>query len=141
MSEDQGPTKVAIACQGGGSHTAFTAGVLKGVLREWDHEKYRLCGISGTSGGAFNAVAVWYGLLTGDEQTAIELLDALWADLTAKQPADRLSNAWLVGTMTTESTGLRGNDPECTAWRGAVQSLHQPPDRPGHRRPPRGPQR
>lgn len=28
------PTRVAIACQGGGSHTAFTAGVLKGVLRE-----------------------------------------------------------------------------------------------------------
>ena len=25
-------TRVAIACQGGGSHTAFTAGVLKGLL-------------------------------------------------------------------------------------------------------------
>jgi len=25
--------RVAIACQGGGSHTAFTAGVLKGLLR------------------------------------------------------------------------------------------------------------
>ena len=104
MSE--GPTKVAIACQGGGSHTAFTAGVLKGLLRDWDDDEYRLTGISGTSGGAFNAVAVWYGLLTGDEHTAIELLDALWADLTAKQPADRLTNAWLVGTVASESTGL-----------------------------------
>ncbi|MGZ7109030.1 MAG: hypothetical protein ACXVHW_08690, partial [Methanobacterium sp.] len=27
-------TKIAIACQGGGSHTAFTAGVLKRLLRE-----------------------------------------------------------------------------------------------------------
>lgn len=32
------PTKVAIACQGGGSHTAFTAGVLKGLLDEWVDE-------------------------------------------------------------------------------------------------------
>jgi NTE family protein len=28
--------KVAIACQGGGSHTAFTAGVLKRLLKESD---------------------------------------------------------------------------------------------------------
>ncbi|MEA5388076.1 hypothetical protein VB779_14230 [Haloarculaceae archaeon H-GB11] len=48
MSEDA-PTKVAIACQGGGSHTAFTAGVLKELLREWD-DGYELVGISGTSG-------------------------------------------------------------------------------------------
>jgi predicted acylesterase/phospholipase RssA len=27
-------TRVAIACQGGGSHTAFTAGVLKRLLRQ-----------------------------------------------------------------------------------------------------------
>jgi len=105
MSEGS-PTKVAIACQGGGSHTAFTAGVLKGLLRDWDDAEYRLTGISGTSGGAFNAVAAWYGLLTGDETTAIELLDALWADLTAKQPTDRITNAWLVGTVASESTGL-----------------------------------
>jgi NTE family protein len=62
-------TKVAIACQGGGSHTAFTAGVLKGLLREWD-EGYELVGISGTSGGAFNALAAWYGLVTADEEAA-----------------------------------------------------------------------
>lgn len=60
------PTRVAIACQGGGSHTAFTAGVLKGLLREWDDE-YELVGISGTSGGAFNALAAWYGLVTAGE--------------------------------------------------------------------------
>ena len=60
MTDGDDPTRVAIACQGGGSHTAFTAGVLKGLLREWDDE-YDLVGISGTSGGAFNALAAWYG--------------------------------------------------------------------------------
>ncbi|PSP85081.1 patatin [Halobacteriales archaeon QS_1_68_17] len=99
------PTKVAIACQGGGSHTAFTAGVLKGLIREWpaDHE---LVGISGTSGGAFNAVAAWYGLVTAGEPRSIELLDALWADLVAVDPVDRFLNDWLVGLTRFENNGF-----------------------------------
>jgi len=99
------PTNVAIACQGGGSHTAFTAGVLKTLLRNWDDDRYELVGISGTSGGAFNALAVWYGLVTADETRAVELLDALWADLTTTDVADRLVNDWLVGTSRFQSTG------------------------------------
>ena len=91
MSDATDPTKVAIACQGGGSHTAFTAGVLKGVLREWDDD-YELVGISGTSGGAFNALAAWYGLVTADEERAIELLTALWEDLAATDLGDRWLN-------------------------------------------------
>ena len=104
MSDD-GPTKVAIACQGGGSHTAFTAGVLKELLREWDDE-YELVGISGTSGGAFNALATWYGLVTADAERSIELLDALWNDLAADSPSDRVTNEWVVGLSRIESSGL-----------------------------------
>jgi len=103
MSE--APTKVAIACQGGGSHTAFTAGVLKGLLREWDDE-YELVGISGTSGGAFNALAAWYGLVTDDEERAIGLLDALWDDLAAEDLTDRMTNQWVVGLSRIEASGL-----------------------------------
>ena len=44
------PTNVAIACQGGGSHTAFTAGVLRTLLPELADSDYRLVGLSGTSG-------------------------------------------------------------------------------------------
>jgi len=99
------PTRVAIACQGGGSHTAFTAGVLKELLREWD-EGYELVGISGTSGGAFNALAAWYGLVTDGEERAIELLDALWEDLAADDALDRMTNNWVVGLSRIESSGL-----------------------------------
>jgi len=44
--------RVAIACQGGGSHTAFTAGVLKTLLREKveEHHDYEIVALSGTSG-------------------------------------------------------------------------------------------
>ena len=104
MSENE-PTKVAIACQGGGSHTAFTAGVLKGLLREWD-DGYELVGISGTSGGAFNALAAWYGLVTDGEERAIELLDALWDDLAAGDPVERMTNSWVVGLSRIGASGL-----------------------------------
>ncbi|WP_136602899.1 patatin-like phospholipase family protein [Salinigranum halophilum] len=104
MSEDD-RTKIAIACQGGGSHTAFTAGVLKGLLREWNDD-YELVGISGTSGGAFNALAVWYGIVTDDADRSIELLDALWEDLAADSVPDRITNDWVVGLSRIESSGF-----------------------------------
>ncbi len=55
--------RVAIACQGGGSHTAFTAGVLKKLLRTEELERYEVVGLSGTSGGAGCALLAWHDLL------------------------------------------------------------------------------
>jgi NTE family protein len=104
MSDD-GPTNVAIACQGGGSHTAFTAGVLKELLREWDDE-YELVGISGTSGGAFNALATWYGLVTADAERSIDLLDAIWDDLSASDISDQFTNEFVVGLSRLASAGV-----------------------------------
>jgi NTE family protein len=99
-------TKVAIACQGGGSHTAFTAGVLKGLFGSWDHNRYELVGISGTSGGAFNALAAWYGLVTGDADKACATLDALWDDLAATDPADSWLNDVSVWTTRLQEAGM-----------------------------------
>jgi len=103
MSDER--TNVAIACQGGGSHTAFTAGVLKELLRDWD-DRHELVGISGTSGGAFNALAAWYGLVTADEDRAADLLDALWEDLMSDGVVDRVTNDWLVGVSRLGNSGL-----------------------------------
>ncbi len=90
------PTRVAIACQGGGSHTAFTAGVLKRLLRECGTDSYELVGLSGTSGGAVCVTAAWYGLATGGTDRAVATLDAVWRDFSARSPFERLSNAWIV---------------------------------------------
>jgi NTE family protein len=100
-------TNVAIACQGGGSHTAFTAGVLETLLEEcdWD-EEYELVGISGTSGGAFNALAAWYGLVTSDPETAANILGEVWDDLSASDYGDRWLNSWLMGLNKLESSGI-----------------------------------
>ena len=106
MSEDTGSTRVAIACQGGGSHTAFTAGVLREILSAWDETEYDLVGISGTSGGSFNALATWYGLLTGGPETAAELLDSVWDDIAVNGPQDRWMNTLATSVSRMDSAGL-----------------------------------
>jgi NTE family protein len=102
---EEGAKKVAIACQGGGSHTAFTAGVLKELLERWSDE-HRLVGLSGSSGGAFNAVAVWYGLAAGDVSDAVANLEGVWDDLSADTTSDRLTNDALVGYSRMEGSGF-----------------------------------
>jgi len=97
-------SRIAIACQGGGSHTAFTAGVLKHVLEHWDGDE--LVGLSGASGGALNAVAAWYGLATGGHERAAELLDAVWEDIAADGAFDRMTNNATVWTRRVEASGL-----------------------------------
>lgn len=98
--DDDTPMKVAIACQGGGSHTAFTAGALDRLLE--DHRTdYRITAFSGTSGGAVCALAAWYGLRTGENHSAgVEkaqaLLEQVWDDIKAESPVERLSNGGLV---------------------------------------------
>ena len=53
-----GQRRVVIACQGGGSHTAFTAGVLKRLLGARELAGYQVSGLSGTSGGAVCAAGL-----------------------------------------------------------------------------------
>ncbi len=93
-AERSGTTDVAIACQGGGSHTAFTAGALQRLLQSGGH---RVVGLSGTSGGAICALLAWYGLQTGGPAEATRLLDDFWRSNSATTLLERLRNAWLVG--------------------------------------------
>jgi len=61
---DDGPPPgrgIVLACQGGGSHTAFTSGVLRELL----HRNLDVRALSGTSGGAVCAYLAWTGLLQG----------------------------------------------------------------------------
>ena len=94
--------RIAIACQGGGSHTAFTAGVLKRLLGDHDVRANReIVGLSGTSGGAICALLAWYGLADDDAGRPGELLDAFWRDNSATSPDAQLLNAWTLwaGTL------------------------------------------
>ena len=87
--------RIAIACQGGGSHTAFTAGVLKRILKE-EKKKFEIVALSGTSGGAICALLAWYGLLADDKKKSIRLLDSFWQENSARSYWERIMNEWIL---------------------------------------------
>jgi len=92
MTDDR--TTVAIACQGGGSHTAFTAGALRRLLD--GDEGYDSVAFTGTSGGALCALLAWYGLRTDGPAAARASLADFWRDMAARSPLDSLVNFGVV---------------------------------------------
>jgi NTE family protein len=92
-------SRVAIACQGGGSHTAFTAGVLQGLLANMP-EDCEVVALSGTSGGAICAALAWDGLLRRDPKRAIERLQSFWHAMAATEMWDQVANHSLMTIMT-----------------------------------------
>jgi len=66
---------ISLALQGGGSHGAFTWGVLDYLLSD---ERISLEGVSGTSSGAMNATVVAYGLARGGRDYARTALQQFW---------------------------------------------------------------
>jgi NTE family protein len=71
---------VNLALQGGGSHGAFTWGVLDRLLEE---SRLDFEGVTGTSAGAVNAVVLVDGLAAGGRQGAREALRVYWQKVSA----------------------------------------------------------
>lgn len=90
---------IEVALQGGGAHGAFTWGVLDRLLED---ERLRIEGVSGTSAGAMNAVALADGMARGGRQGAREMLERFWADTSAaaqgspirRSPIDIMMDRW-----------------------------------------------
>jgi NTE family protein len=94
---------IDLALQGGGSHGAFTWGVLDRLLEEpW----LRIAGISGTSAGAMNAAVLAVGWTEGGADGARHALERFWkrvSDAAAfgplqRSPIDRLMGRWTLDT-------------------------------------------
>jgi NTE family protein len=90
---------VDLALQGGGSHGAFTWGVLDRLLEEsW----LRIDGISGTSAGAMNAVVLVDGYEKGGPEGARAALEEFWRRVShsarfspiRRSPMDVLLGRW-----------------------------------------------
>jgi NTE family protein len=97
------PVLIDLALQGGGSHGAFTWGVLDRLLEEpW----IRVAAISGTSAGAMNAAVLADGFTAGGAEGAREALDRYWARVSraaAFSPIqrsflDRMLGRWTLDT-------------------------------------------
>jgi NTE family protein len=97
------PVLVDLALQGGGSHGAFTWGVLDRLIEEpW----LRIEAISGTSAGAMNAAVVADGWTQGGADGARAALDTYWRRVSRaaafsplqRSPLDRLMGRWTLDT-------------------------------------------
>ncbi len=95
--------QVDLALQGGGSHGAYTWGVLDRLLEEpW----LKIEAISGTSAGAMNAAVLVSGYMQGGAAGARAALDGYWASVAEaarfspmqRSPIDRLMNRWSLDT-------------------------------------------
>lgn len=76
---------VSLALQGGGSHGAFTWGVLDRLLEDG---RLGIEGISGASAGAMNAAIFTYGYATDGREGARAALDKFWSSLATRAPFD-----------------------------------------------------
>src|SRR5690349_16402324 len=74
---------VSLALQGGGSHGAFTWGVLDRLLEE---DGLEIEAISGASAGAVNAVALAHGFTLDGRAGAREALRVFWSGVAGKAP-------------------------------------------------------
>ena len=70
--------QVGLGLQGGGSHGAFTWGVLDRLLEEVDAGRLAITAISGASAGAINATVVGAGLAEGGPALARTRLAEAW---------------------------------------------------------------
>jgi NTE family protein len=90
---------INLALQGGGSHGAFTWGVLDRLLTE---DRLDVEGVVGTSAGAMNAAVLAYGLHVGGAARARRELDAFWDRIgeagrsgpLQRSPWDKMMGGW-----------------------------------------------
>ncbi len=97
----KGKPTVNLALQGGGTHGAFTWGILDKFLEE---NIFNIEGISATSAGSMNAVILAQGLMDGGPEGARALLHEFWHEMseygkmmgiTMKTPIDLLLQPYL----------------------------------------------
>lgn len=97
--ERTSPKRINIALQGGGSHGAFTWGVLDALIEDG---RLTFEAVSGTSAGAMNAAILLQGWATGGPDGARAALAAFWGELgqlsvaspIQRTPLDRLQGNW-----------------------------------------------
>ena len=114
---------IDLALQGGGSHGAFTWGVLDRMLED---EGLPIAGVSGTSAGALNAAVLATGLTEGGREGARRALAAFWHDVACSggcfgslTPQGATANPWLAPWAAMAPPGWS------ELWTGTAQAWQQ----------------
>jgi NTE family protein len=102
-----GTVALDLALQGGGSHGAFTWGVLDALLQD---TRLVPVGVSGTSAGAMNAAVLATGFAEGGHAGARQALAAFWRDVS------RTGSCFGNGAHTPAPDPLAAMFPWLSAW-------------------------
>ena len=108
--------RLNLALQGGGAHGAFTWGALDRLL---ENPALAIDGISGTSAGAVNAVAVAAGLLEGGAEGARACLRAVWTAVSQTgAPGSHMTPrlAYAQGAAISDAVTGRGRKMLASGW-------------------------
>ena len=123
MSSASEPRPLNLALQGGGSHGAYTWGVLDALIGEG---AFRIAAVSGTSAGAMNLAAMAAGWAEGGPDGARAKLARFWkavSDAAILSPVKRTPwSRWTGDWSVTDSPGLW--------WFDAVSRMFSPYDTP-----------
>ena len=109
--------RIDLALQGGGSHGAFTWGVLDRLLEE---EWLEIAGVSGTSAGAMNAVALAAGLMEGGRLGARAALRRYWERVSEASPFSALDDGPLGALFGPNNPWLQ---PWIAPWQQVAKAL------------------
>jgi NTE family protein len=112
-----GKHPIDLALQGGGSHGAFTWGVLDRLLED---ETLEIAAISGTSAGAMNAVALASGLMEGGREGAQRVLRQFWTRVAELSPFHRLQTSPLGALLGPAETFM---EPWLAPWKQFNEAL------------------
>lgn len=94
---------ITLALQGGGSHGAFTWGVLDRLLED---RRIDVEGISGASAGAMNAVVLAHGLTTGGRDGARRALRTFWESVAKSAPFSAIPDSLSMPTSLAAQSDL-----------------------------------
>jgi NTE family protein len=116
---------MALALQGGGSHGAFTWGVLHALLDDERMDWRRVAAISGTSSGAVNAAVMSAGFASGNEadarRNAQQALANFWRDVIEAGDANPFKPLRLTSAKSTGAASAQLLD----MWSDAARAYWQ----------------
>lgn len=121
---------ISLALQGGGSHGAFSWGVLDRLLQEPSLE---IEAISGTSAGAMNAAVLAHGLVTGDRDATRQALHDFW--LSIAKAGDAAFNPYRFARNWFNTWGWNIDTSLVATWINMLSLVWSPYDNPFYENP------
>jgi NTE family protein len=117
-----GVKTVNLALQGGGSHGAYTWGVLDALAED---ARIEISAISGASAGTMNAVVFASGMCEGGREAAREKLESFWLSVSSEGSLAPFERKWVNSALSAWGgfwPGSRWMD----AWTDAVSGILSP---------------